>query len=198
MGPMTSASNRVAGGFVPRGRHLLAYDLVATLVAIVGAFALRFDARDPIGTVVQFAPVSLLPLVVQPMANVAFGLYRREWRYASVRELLAITSAVGVATVINAVAFVWLSSIDAPGTEGMPRSYIPLEGILCLLLVGGGRFALRIFLENGERGSAIPRVRQPASLSAPCETSPWLGLPCRRGSDPSTPAPGDSIVPATA
>jgi FlaA1/EpsC-like NDP-sugar epimerase len=152
MGLMTNASDRIAAGFVPRGRHLLVYDLVATLIAIVGAFTLRFDARDPIGTVVQFAPVSLLPLVVQPLANVAFGLYRREWRYASVRELLAITAAVGLAGVVDIVAFLWLSSIDAPGAVGLPRSYFPLEAILCLLLIGGGRFALRIALENGSRG----------------------------------------------
>jgi FlaA1/EpsC-like NDP-sugar epimerase len=148
MRPMTGPERLPTPRFVPRGRHLLVYDLVAISVAIAGAFALRFDARDPIGMVGLYAPVALIPLLVQPLVNVLFGLYRREWRYASVRELIAIVGAVATGTVINAVAFLWLSSNDAPGTLGMPRSYFPLEGILCLLLVGGGRFALRIALES--------------------------------------------------
>ncbi len=127
---------------------MFAYDLLAILASIVGAFALRFDARDPIGMVTLYAPVALLPVVVQPLVNVGFGLYRREWRYAGVRELIAITAAVGTGTAINAMAFLWLSSNDVAGTAGLPRSYFPLEGMLCLLLVGGGRFALRIALES--------------------------------------------------
>jgi len=148
---MTKSDGAGSRRFVPRGRHLFLYDLVAIAVAIVGAFALRFDTRDPIGMVSSYVPVALLPLLVQPIVNVGFGLYRREWQYASVHELVAIASAVGTATAINAVAFLALASAGAPGTSGMPRSYFPLEGMITLLLVGGGRFALRIALETSGR-----------------------------------------------
>jgi FlaA1/EpsC-like NDP-sugar epimerase len=148
---MLTSGQATARGFVPRGRHLLAYDLLAIVASIVAAFALRFDARDPVGMVAAFAPISLLPLVIQPLVNVAFGLYRREWRYASVRELVAITAAVGTSTVVGSIAFVWLSSLGAAGTAGLPRSFFPLEGIVSLLLLGGGRFALRLILENAGR-----------------------------------------------
>jgi FlaA1/EpsC-like NDP-sugar epimerase len=159
---MTSSGEGAARRFVPRGRHLLLYDLIAISISIVGAFALRFDARDPVGIVRLYAPVALIPLIVQPLTNVAFGLYRREWRYASVRELVAIVGAVATGTVINSVTFLWLSSINAPGTAGMPRSYFPLEGILCLLLVGGGRFALRVALESRGPFGATSDERGPA------------------------------------
>jgi FlaA1/EpsC-like NDP-sugar epimerase len=150
---MASSSQPASPLFVPRGRHLFVYDLVAIAVSIVTAFVLRFDARDPIALVELFAPVSLTPLVLQPLANVAFGLYRREWRYASIRELIAICGAIATGTALSAVVFVALASVDAPGTAGLPRSYYPLEGIVSLLLVGGGRFALRIALENvGQSG----------------------------------------------
>ena len=82
-----------AGGtprFVPRGRHLFIYDLVAISVAIVGAFALRFDASDVVAAIRPYLPVCLLPLLIQPPVNAAFGLYRREWRYASVREVIGL------------------------------------------------------------------------------------------------------------
>jgi FlaA1/EpsC-like NDP-sugar epimerase len=148
---MTSSPQHANRGFVPRGRHLLVYDLLAIGVSIVAAFALRFDARDPVGLVAAFAPISLLPLVIQPVVNVAFGLYRREWRYASVRELVAITGAVGTATALGSIAFIWFSSVNFPGTDGLPRSFFPLQGIVSVLLLGGGRFAIRIALENSGR-----------------------------------------------
>jgi len=61
---MASESQPAGRGFVPRGRHLFVYDLVAITASIVVAFVLRFDARDPVGIVAAFAPVSLLPLVI--------------------------------------------------------------------------------------------------------------------------------------
>ena len=137
--------------FMPRGRHLFVYDLGAILIAIVASFALRFDASDPLGSLQPYLPVALLPLVVQPLVNVLFGLYRREWRYASVRELFGVVGAVGSGTVISAVIFLVLSQIGAPGTSGMPRSFFLLEGMIALLLIGGGRFTLRWVLENSGR-----------------------------------------------
>jgi FlaA1/EpsC-like NDP-sugar epimerase len=145
---MASSSQPAGPLFVPRGRHLFVYDLVAIAVSIVTAFTLRFDARDPVGLVQFFAPASLTPLVIQPLVNVAFGLYRREWRYASIRELIAICAAIATGTALSAVVFIGLASINFPGTDGLPRSFYALEGLVSLLLVGGGRFALRIVLEN--------------------------------------------------
>ena len=134
--------------FTPRGRHLFVFDLFAVSGAIVGAFALRFDATDIGLTIAPYLPVALLPLLLQPLANVAFGLYRREWRYASLREMIGVMSAVAGATVVGAIVFVILSALGFPGTAGMPRSFFPLEGLLSLTLVGGGRFALRWALET--------------------------------------------------
>jgi FlaA1/EpsC-like NDP-sugar epimerase len=151
--------------FVPRGRHLFVYDLGAILVAIVGAFALRFDAGDPIGALRPYLPVVLLPLVVQPLVNVAFGLYRREWRYASVREMFGVVGAVASGTVICAVLFLIFSEVDAPGASGMPRSFFPLEAMIAVLLIGGGRFTLRWLLENsGRSGGTDEEAKGPRTL----------------------------------
>lgn len=139
---------------VPRGRHLFFYDLLAILVAIFGSFALRFDATNLASTISPYLPAALIPLVVQPVTNVAFGLYRREWRYASVREMAGVSFAVGTATVISAVVFLILSALAFPGTAGMPRSFFPLEGLLSLSFIGGGRFALRWALETAGRSGA--------------------------------------------
>ncbi|MEO7665068.1 MAG: hypothetical protein ABIV26_08055, partial [Candidatus Limnocylindrales bacterium] len=129
--------------FTPRGRYLLLYDISVILISIVGAFALRFDANDVFAVLRPFLPVALLPLLVQPVINLSFGLYRQEWRYASLREMLGIGAAVGTGVVISAIVFVILASFDVPGTSGMPRSFFPLEALISLVLIGGGRFTLR-------------------------------------------------------
>lgn len=135
-------------GFIPRGRHLFIYDLVTTALAIVIAFAMRFDLNDIRVTTGPYLPAALLPLLTYPPVYIAFGLYRREWRYASVREMFAIAAAVTVGTGVTIVVFVGLALADVAGTGGFPRSIFLLEGLLNLALVGGGRFLLRASLDR--------------------------------------------------
>jgi FlaA1/EpsC-like NDP-sugar epimerase len=148
-------------GFIPRGRHLLAYDILTTALAIAIAFAMRFDANDIAATIGPYLPAALLPLVTYPPIYVAFGLYRREWRYASVQEMYAIAAAVLVGTVVTIAVFLVLAVADVPGTNGFPRSIFFITGILNLALVGGGRFLLRASLERKGGGSS----GEPAALT---------------------------------
>jgi FlaA1/EpsC-like NDP-sugar epimerase len=145
-------------GFIPRGRHLLAYDVAGTALAILFAFAMRFDASNIVATISPYMPVALLPILVYPPTYVAFGLYRREWRYASVREMTAIATAVFVATALTVAVFLVLSVTGAPGTEGFPRSVFAIEGLLSVAFVGGGRFLLRATLERGTNPRASARL----------------------------------------
>lgn len=148
-------------GRTPRGRHLFLYDLVATALAIVISFAIRFEANDIVTTMSPYLPAALLPLVVSPVVYVGFGLYRREWQYASIRELYAIAGAVLVAAAVTFTLVVLLATLDAGGAEGFPRSVIVIEALLGGALVGGGRFLLRTSLERRARGSG------PVSAAAP-------------------------------
>ena len=154
---MPSDKQAATPRFAIRGRHLFVYDLAVTGLSILGAFALRFDASDVLASMRPYLPVALLPLAIQPIVNVMFGLYRREWRYASVRELLGIAAAVGTGSVLAAATFLILAAVDAPGTSGMPRSFFPLMAMLNLLLIGGGRFAIRSMLEAVRPNGASDR-----------------------------------------
>lgn len=133
---------------VPRGRHLFAYDCVMTGLAIVLSFATRFEANDIVATLAPYMPAALVPLAVNPAVYIAFGLYRREWRYASVREMFSITAAVTVATAVSFAVLILLAAIDAPGSTGFPRSVFLIEALLNVALVGGGRFLLRASLDR--------------------------------------------------
>src|SRR5207249_6928109 len=127
-------------GFIPRGRHLLAYDVVTTGIAIAIAFAMRFDVNNIAATMAPYLPAALLPLLTYPPTYVAFGLYRREWRYASVREMFGIAAAVAVGTGITIAVFLVLAVLNVPGTDGFPRSVFFIQALLNLAFLGGGRF----------------------------------------------------------
>ena len=96
-------------GFVPRGRHLFVYDIAATLAAIGIAFGLRFDDVNVASAISPFMPVALLPLLVMPPTYAIFGMYRREWRYASVQEMFSLAAAVVVGTLATAIVFAGLA-----------------------------------------------------------------------------------------
>ena len=116
--------------WVPRGRFLFVYDLAAVAMAIVAAIGLRFDANDVVAYMLQYSPVVGLPLLIMPPVFVGFGLYRREWRFASVRELIAISSAILVGTGIVFVVTIVLAELNAPGADGFPRLVPAIEALL--------------------------------------------------------------------
>ncbi len=149
----------------PRDRLLLLYDILAVATAVVLAFVFRFDARQWLPNLAPYMPVAFLPVVVRPPVNIAFGLYRREWRYASVQELVTITAAVVTGSIVTVTCFVLLAVLGAPGTQGFPRLVFPLEAMISLLAIGGARFALRARIERrGPLGARSSRQSPPRAL----------------------------------
>ncbi|MFI5259771.1 MAG: polysaccharide biosynthesis protein [Candidatus Limnocylindrales bacterium] len=152
-------------GFVPRGRHLFVYDIAATLAAIAIGFSLRFDTIFVATSISPFMPVALLPLLVMPPIYAIFGMYRREWRYASVQEMFSLATAVVVGTVATAVIFEGLAYAGVSGTAAFPKTIFVTEALLGLALVGGGRFAVRASLERrGVSGGTDEEVGLTATI----------------------------------
>jgi FlaA1/EpsC-like NDP-sugar epimerase len=130
------------------GRVLFLYDLLATGLSVAASFLLRFETLDPVSAIGPFLPVALLPLFVRPPLNLAFGLYHREWRFASTRELRDIVSAVTLGSLIIVSIYGVAALAHVPGTSPFPRSFLILEPVLTLLLAGGGRLFVRMRLER--------------------------------------------------
>lgn len=163
----------------PSGAVLFVYDLAATAASIVLSLALRFETFDVNEAVAPYLPVMLLPLFVRPAVQLAFGLYRREWRFASTRELLDIALAVLTGSLFIVGLFVLAAILEFPGTSPFPRSFFLIEPILTLVLTGGARLLFRLRLERtanrarrtsnavrtliygaGEAGAAIARAAE--------------------------------------
>ncbi len=132
-----------------RGRHFLLIDTVLISLAYFMAFVIRFDLINYRDYYERFSLITLGVVALRLPVFVYFGLYRRLWRYASVRELVAIVIAVSVGSGLGLLIIVVLGlrGSDSP-VFGFPRSIIVLEWLLTLTFVGGSRFAVRVVAEG--------------------------------------------------
>ncbi len=126
---------------------MLAGDLFFIVVCVLGSFLLRvplgarlYDFRAQILVMVAVA------LVVKPIVYYQFGLYRRLWAYASIRELKLIAIAVTTASIIFAIIVLMISFLLRAWE--FSRGVLIIDWMLSLLAVGGLRFSYRIISES--------------------------------------------------
>jgi FlaA1/EpsC-like NDP-sugar epimerase len=114
-------------------------------LAFLAAFALRFDGLTPLGHDRRFLaelPKALLTLAAcRLLAFWVFRQFHGMWRYAGIPELKGIVAATTAGTLV--FSLIGLMSADSR----MPRSVYLIEWIVSMALVGGLRFALRVFRE---------------------------------------------------
>jgi FlaA1/EpsC-like NDP-sugar epimerase len=134
---------------LPNVLALLA-DILITIVAIVVAFALRLEGdrvSDYIGSLYWMILISVL---IKPAIYYFFGLYRRLWAYASIKELTLISTAVSVASAVFS---------DSNRILNFPRAILPIDWLLSLVGIGGLRFSIRLLAE-GRAASKKPLARR--------------------------------------
>ena len=125
-----------------RGRHLFVIDLV--IIAIASAVSLGLWADlSPWDWRAGLAGAVVL-MATRPIVNIAFGMYRRAWRHASVPELIHVSSAVAAGSLI-ALAVMWLvlTPLGFIGADDISRSFWVIEGLVSIALLGGVRFTIR-------------------------------------------------------
>ena len=138
-----------------RSRLLFLADLLLIVVAALGSFALRTDLGP---LFIYYLPQAYwligVALIVKPLVYYGFGLYRRIWVYASIHELKLIVAAVSMASVIVSLIIVTLRAVQL--IPYFPRSTLPIDWLLSLILVGGLRFSLRV-LSDTQQTSSVTR-----------------------------------------
>lgn len=141
-------------------RTLLLADLFLIVVAALGSFALRTD----LGPLFMFyLPQAYwlvgISLVVMPVVFYFFGFYRHLWVYASIQELKLIVAGVTTSSVLVSLIIVLLRAFQK--LPYFPRSTLPIEWLLLLILVGGLRLSLRVLAEaNSAPSEAEKGVRR--------------------------------------
>ncbi|HUO44192.1 MAG TPA: nucleoside-diphosphate sugar epimerase/dehydratase [Burkholderiales bacterium] len=121
------------------------HDVAACCIAWLISFWLRFnlDIPAPFGTLALHSLAWVVPL--QAALFLMFGLYRGIWRFASLPDLKRILAAVVVAAIAIPAVFVMLQIT-------VPRSVLIIDPLLLVLLMGGSRFAYRMWKEQGLAG----------------------------------------------
>ncbi|MSO30110.1 MAG: hypothetical protein EXQ48_04090, partial [Acidobacteria bacterium] len=81
-----------------RNRYVLLADLCLIPITAYSAFALRFEWR--FYTVRhEFLSYVVAAVLIKPIVFHLFGMYRRYWRYASVKDLMAVLLAAAASLV---------------------------------------------------------------------------------------------------
>jgi len=135
-----------------RNRYLLLCDVPIVAMAAYGAFALRFDWYGP-RTRQEFLPYLIVALLLKPTVFLGLGMYSRIWRYASVRDLLAVLTAVSAA---SAGMSVFVAAGVLSGVLGeFSRAVVFIDWLLTLCATGGLRMAVRLAAES-RYGTVVP------------------------------------------
>jgi len=117
--------------------------IILLVFTYYGSFLLRFDFR----LTPQYQPIFLetLPIILFVKLPIfyATGLFRGWWRYVGVSDLLDIAKASVTAFVLNYLVLLHVFSIS-----GFPRSVLAIDLVVSILVIGGTRFAVRIYTET--------------------------------------------------
>ena len=122
---------------------VLFHDLIMTVLAVYGAFFLRFSESQFLLRV-SYLTLALPFILVSAAAIYSYaGLYRGRWRFASIPDLVQIVHAVlGMAVLMLAVDYVLVSQ-NFYGTFFVGKVTIILYALLQGVLLGMPRLAFR-------------------------------------------------------
>ncbi len=149
----------------PRGRYLLAIDLLGIFAASFVALTLRFDRVTWAAIVPDFPVVLGLLLAVRTITNISLGLYSRRWRFASVPDLERIAAAASLGSLASVVLFYGVTFLASGSwADDFPRSFWPIELLLSVAILGGVRFGIRVASEHAATAATTPRVADRATL----------------------------------
>jgi FlaA1/EpsC-like NDP-sugar epimerase len=120
----------------------VAHDLLASAIAWLLAFWLRFNLAPPEGFIA--AALHWLPWVLglQGLIFWRLGLYQGLWRYASLSDLRRILLAAGLAALALPLLLVMLQA------EDVPRSVLLLNPLLLTAMMAGNRLLYRMWREH--------------------------------------------------
>ena len=169
-----------------RNRHFLINDIMLLPIAVYVSYLLRLEAISPSS---RWWPGMLVLAVCIVLATVSVfyftGVYSRFWGYASVDELMLLTGAYTVSTLIATIVATSVGFVLV-GELWIPRS-IPFILLLSGLVVTAGlRLSVRVSARRAKRNRSYSGEAKPvlimgagdtgADLLREIQNNPQLGL----------------------
>ena len=133
---------------------IIGHDLIMTVIALIGAFLLRFDDAPLMERAQHFG--KLLPPFLAAAAAVywAFDLYKSKWRFASLPDLQNIVKAALALSLGLLILDYVLVSNTFYGFFFFGKQTILIYAGLQVFLLGGPRLAYRAFKDSRLRASS--------------------------------------------
>ena len=131
-------------------RYRMVFIVLSEIALIVasyyGSFLLRLDSV--LNTTQHDLFWQTLPLivVVKLVVFYRFGLLRGWWRYVGMSDI----ANIGMASFVSSTLIFLLIELMIH-FQGYPRSVIPIDMFLCIMLVGGSRFMVRAYTERAHK-----------------------------------------------
>jgi FlaA1/EpsC-like NDP-sugar epimerase len=119
-------------------------DACLVLAAYYGAYLIRFEGILPISEQKAFLFTAWWIVLLKIACFFGFKLYKGMWRYFSLYDLMNMVKACVLAFAVTAIMILCVHRF-----EGFSRSVFFIDMLLCLLLIGGFRLAIRMTLANG-------------------------------------------------
>ncbi len=132
-----------------RNRYFFALDIVLLITAVVLSYVLRLETFDFEQLGVGFLFFTGSVIIVIPLWFYLLGIYSRYWLYASVEELLLLTSAMTLGVAMSGA--VSLVATWAVPQMLLPRSIPFIFWPVALLVTGAPRFAVRLSAQYARR-----------------------------------------------
>jgi FlaA1/EpsC-like NDP-sugar epimerase len=118
-------------------------DVGLVCTSYVLAYLMRFEGSIPPEQMEMLAQ-TLPGVVVLKIAVFAWiGLYRGMWRYTSIADLINIITATVISTGIITLVLVLVHRF-----EGFSRSVLILDALITLMLIGGIRLLIRVYIQK--------------------------------------------------
>jgi FlaA1/EpsC-like NDP-sugar epimerase len=118
-------------------------DVGLVCASYVLAYLIRFEGNIPPEQIDLLERT--LPWIV-PLKILVFawlGLYRGMWRYTSIADLINIIKAIVISAAIFALALLLVRHF-----QGFSRSVIILDALITLMLIGGIRLLIRVYIQK--------------------------------------------------
>jgi len=121
-----------------RSFGMMLVDVGLISASYFGAYLIRFEGQIPQNQFDTFMATLPIFLAIRLVFLVIFSMYERYWRYVSVTDLVVLTQAVLLSSLVQ-VALILMFRVPA-----FSRSVMVLDAILVFLALGGVRMSTRV------------------------------------------------------
>src|SRR5580704_4424303 len=147
--------------FTPRMYLILAHDLLATAIAVLASFYIRFEEQGLADRWHLLAIVLPVFVIYAGLVFSLFGLFKTKWRFISIPDLINIVRVSSVLAVTLLVLDYVLLSPNVYGTFFFGKITILLYWFLQMFFLAGSRVAYRYYrhtrtLHHARVENAIP------------------------------------------